>query len=545
MSGQVPAARPGFWARRRRYVAVALAWLPAVLVALPLLLVLWRAAQPAEAAWEQVVEHRLGGYLWHSAGLAAGVTLLALLLGVPSAWVVSVYEFPGRKVCEWALLLPLAVPGYVAALAYIDGLEKLVPFYLWVRKEHGLAAFRSVQAAAPWVFSILVLGATLYPYVFLSCRAAFARRAAGVIEAARVLGAGPRRVFWRIALPMARPGLAAGGGLVALEALNDVGVVSAFGLSTLTPGIFRVWGEGHLGMAMRLALLLLLFSVVAGLCEKAFRGRKRFVEDQGSGAVMTRRRLRSMGVARAWLACGVPLAVGFGLPAWRLLRWAWLSWGDIEWDVFRAAAWHSVSVAVLAGLVIVAGALLLEGSKRALGAPSLNMARRVAVLGYATPAALIAVGVAWIVSQISQQVPGLASLALSASILGLTLAQFIRYFAAAVQPLAAGFERVSGSLHEAARSLGASPLRALWQIDLPLVRPALLAGATLAFLDVFKELTMTLVLRPLNYETLTTLIFRLADQARVPEASIPALFLILCSLPGLIPLTHLLRQASR
>lgn len=539
------AARPGFWARRRRGAALVLAWLPAVLVALPLVLVFWRAVQPAGEMWEQVVEHRLSGYLWHSAGLAAGVTFLALLLGVPSAWMVSVYDFPGRKVCEWALLLPLAVPGYVAALAYIDGLEKVVPFYLWVRKTYGVPAFRTVQAVGPWVFSILVLGATLYPYVFLSCRAAFARRAAGVVEAARVLGAGSRRVFWRIALPMARPALAAGGGLVALEALNDVGVVSAFGLPTLTPGIFRVWGEGHLGVAMRLALLLLLFSIVAGLAEKVLRGRRRFAEEQGSGAVAARRRLGPAGVLRAWLACGVPLALGFGVPAWRLVRWAWLSWGDIEWDVFRLAAWHSLSVALLAGLIIVAGAFLLEGSKRALGAASLNTARRVAVLGYATPAALIAVGVAWLVSQTAQHVPGLASLALSSSIFGLTLAQFIRYLAAAVQPLAAGFERVSASFHEAARSLGASPLRALWHIDFPLVRPALLAGATLAFLDVFKELTMTLVLRPLNYETLTSLIFRLADQTRVPEASIPALFLILCSLPGLLPLTHLLRQASR
>ena len=327
--------------RWRETIGLALAWLPAVVVMLPLLVVVWRALQPSEQAWAQVVEHRLAGYLGHSAGLAVGVVLLALLFGISSAWVISVYEFRGRRTLEWAMLLPLAVPGYVAALAYVDGLEALAPVYVWVRTHHGIAAFRAAQSVAPWVLSIVVLAATLYPYVFLSCRAAFGRRAAGAVDAARMLGAGPRRIFWRIALPLARPAIAAGGSLVALETLNDVGVVAAFGLPTLTPGIFRVWGEGHPGVAMRLALLLLGFALLSGLVERLLRGRRSFAEN-AAGRAVPRQRLGWVGWLRVWLICGLPLALGLIFPGARLVRWAILSWDVIEWDVFTRAAGHSL-----------------------------------------------------------------------------------------------------------------------------------------------------------------------------------------------------------
>lgn len=520
--------------------ALWLGWLPALVVLLPLLAVGVRALAPAEAVWAQVVEHRLGGYAIHSAGLAAGVAVMALTFGIASAWVVSVYDFTGRRMLEWALLLPLAMPGYVAALTYVDWMPHLTPMYVWIRQNHGLEAFRAAQSAAPWVFSIMVLGSTLFPYVFLGCRTAFSRRAAGAVEAARVLGAGPTRVFWRVALPLARPAMAAGGGLVALEALSDVGVVTAFGLPTLTPGIFRVWGEGHPGVAMRLALLLLLVAIVGGLLERGLRGRRRF-DDEAVGEI-DRRRLGGLACLRAWILCGVPLVLGFILPASRLVRWAAASWERTEWDTFGRAAWHSVSVGFLAvGLVLLA-TLLVLGARRGWTTPSLSVAQRLAGLGYAAPAALVAVGVATVVAPLARWVPGLA---LSTSVFGLVLAASVRYLAAALNPVAAGWKRIPLSLHEAARTLGAGPVRALGTVDLPLLGPALVAAATLVFLDVFKELPMTLVLRPFDYETLATLIFRLADESRIPEIAIPSLCLVLGSLPVLIPLNRLLRHATR
>lgn len=517
-----------------------LGWLPALIVLLPLLAVGVRAVAPAEAMWAQVVEYRLAGYLVHSAGLAAGVTVLTLGFGVAAAWMVSVYEFRGRRTLEWALLLPLAMPGYVAALTYLDWLHQMTPVYIWVRDRHGIEAFRAVQQAGPWIFSIIVLGSTLFPYVFLSCRAAFGRRAAGAVEAARMLGAGPRRVFWRIALPMARPALAAGSGLAALEALNDVGVVTAFGLSTLTPGIFRVWGEGHPGVAMRLALLLLLVAVAGGVVERVLRGRRRF-DEEAIGEIV-RRPLSRLGTLRAWAICGLPFALGFALPASRLLRWAVASRDRTEWDTFARAALHSLTVAASAVALILLATLLVLGARRAWHAPSLAVAQRLAGLGYAAPAALIAVGVAAIVSELARTAPALA---LSTSAFGVVLAATVRYLAVALHPVAAGWKRIPPNLHEAARTLGAGPLRALRTVDFPLLRPAILAAATLVFLDVFKELPMTLVLRPFDFETLATLIFRLADEARIPEAAIPSLCLVLGSLPVLLPLNFLLRHATR
>jgi iron(III) transport system permease protein len=521
-----------------------LAWLPAILVLLPVLVVGWRAMQPAGDMWPQVVEHRLAGYLGYSAGLVLSVTALTLVFGISSAWVVSVYEFPGRRQLEWMMMLPIAMPGYVAALAYVDGLEKLTPLYVWVRTHHGLEAFRAVQSCAPWVFAILVLAATLYPYVFLSCRTVFARQALGMVEAARMLGASPARIFWRIALPLARPAAAAGGGLVALEALNDIGVVSLFGLPTLTPGIFRVWGEGHPGVAMRLALILLLFALVGGAAEWLLRGRRGF-SDAGVSGNVARRVLGVGGWLRAWIICAVPLTLGCLLPGTRLVRWMVQSWEVVEWEVFALAAGHSIFFAGSAVGWILLGTLLILGGRRALPARSLAVAQRVPIVGYASPAALVAVGVGFIASQAAGHFSFAAGLALSASTFGLVFAGFVRYLAVAMQPAAAGLARLTGDVHHAARTLGAGPLRALYKIDLPLIRPALISGATLAFVDLWKELPMTLVLRPFNYETLPTLVFRLADQARVPEAAVPALFLTMCSLIGLIPLNYLLRHFLR
>lgn len=530
--------------RWRRGLGVVLTWLPAMLVAVPMLVVVWRALGPADAAWAQVAEYRLAGYLGTSAGLAAGVAVVALLFGVPAAWMISIYEFRGRSWLEWVMLLPLAVPAYVAALSYVEVLEHLVPAYLWIRDRLGVEAFRGAQRAAPWALSIVVLAATLYPYVFLSCRAAFGGRASGAMEAARLLGASPRRVFWQVALPLVRPALAAGSGLVVLETLNDIGVVAAFGLPTLTPGIFRIWGEGYPGTAMRLALILMGFAIFSGVFEWLLRGRRRFA-DENSAAPAAREPAGRAKCALIWLVCGGPLLLGFLLPGTQLVRWAWLSWDVIEWGVFGRAALHSLIVAAIAVGAIMLGTVALVAGQRALRMPSLGIARRVAVLGYAAPSALVAVGVGFIISQLASRIPGAAAIALSASATGLVFAAFVRYLAVAVQPAAAGFERFSGAFHEAARVTGAGPLRTLWRIDLPLARPALFAGATLAFLDIFKELPTTLVLRPFDFETLPTLIFRLTDQARLPEASVPALTLVLCSLAGLVPLTRMMRHARR
>ncbi|HUF64122.1 MAG TPA: iron ABC transporter permease [Verrucomicrobiales bacterium] len=515
-------------------------WFIAGLVLLPVLVVVWRALEPAGEMWPQIVRNRLAGYLWQSAVLIVGVTFLAILFGVPAAWHVSVHDFPGRRIFEWALLLPLAMPGFVAALAYLDAVEGLIPFYVWIREHFGLEVFLLSQKITPWIFATGILAATLFPYVFLSCRGAFAREAAGSLEAARMLGAGNLRTFLTVAAPMARPAIAAGASLVAMETINDYGVVSAFGLQPLTPGIFRAWTEGYPGAAMRLAVILMAMALLFVSVERWQRGRRRFASDSAE-TPLARRRLRPAGALWAWTVCLLPLLLGFLIPAWRMLRWALHSPNPVEWAEHAVAAGNSLMLAAGSALLIILGAVVLVGSRRAFAGRSTFLAQRMGLLGYAFPSALVAVGVGAIVSTLSAQ-PGLGVFALSASVLGLIYAYFVRFLAVGIQPAAAGFETVSSSLHEAARTLGARPLRALLQVDLPLVRPALAAGATLAFIDVFKELTLTLVLRPFDFETLATRIYRLTGESRIPDAAAPGLFMVLISLIGLAPLTRLLRR---
>jgi iron(III) transport system permease protein len=527
----------------RRFV-VAGVWLPALLVLVPVLVVLWRAGLPGGEEWTHIFEDRLPGYLRQTLILVAGVTTLSIVFGVPAAWFVSTCRFPGRKFFEVAMLLPIAMPGFIAAVAYVDAFRGLIPFYIWIRKSFGVDAFLKTQEIMPWIFATVVLAATLFPYVYLSCRAVFARQAAGPLEAARLLGAGFFRRFLTIALPMARPAVAAGAALVAMEAVNDYGVVSHFGLSPLTPGVFRAWNEGQLVSAMRLALILMAVVIVLLAAERWQRGGKKFSSDSPD-MPLTRADVGITGTALAWLACGLPLVLGFVLPGWRLLRWTLASWDVMNWPDNLRAAGNSFMLASGAALLVVAGTIILVGGCRAYGGRWMLLARQTGILGYAYPSAMVAVGTGVLVSVLAFDVPGWAWLALSASTFGLFLAYFIRFLAVGIQPAAAAFERLPASLHEAGRMLGTGPLGTLRAVDLPLIRPALVAGATLAFIDVFKELTMTLVLRPFNFETLATLTFRLTDESRIPEAALPGLLMVAFGLLGLIPLIRLMRPTSK
>jgi iron(III) transport system permease protein len=523
---------------------VGLAWIPALGVLTTALVVFLRLVEPAGEAWAHLTALLLPTYIWHTLVLLILVVGVALILGIPTAWWVATTDFPGRNFFLWALLLPLAMPGYIAALAYVDALEGLVPVYIWVRQKFGVDAFLAVQDGARWLLAVMVLGSTLFPYVYLTSLASFSRQTTGTLEAARLLGAGSARRFWQVALPMARPAVAAGSSLVAFETLNDYGVVSYFGLSPLTVGVFRVWlSEGELNAAIRLATLLLILALAAVGMELAQRGRRGFDADPSDSRLARRVPGKFWGAAITAL-CLVPLAAGFFVPGYRLARWAVQSWEETDWSPTLEAAWHSFSLAAGSSLLIVASAVLMIGTQRALHARSLHLAKNIGLMGYAFPSALVAVGVGALLSFLATW-PGLGFLALSASATGLVFAYFVRFLAVGLQPVDAGFQRLTPSLHEAARTLGCGPWRAFRQVDLPLIWPSLLAAATLAFIDIFKELTLTLVLRPFNYETLATRIYRLTDESRIPEAATPALLLILLSLLGLIPLTHLrLRRAQ-
>lgn len=514
-------------------------WLPAVCVVVPLLIVAWRALGVADSSWARIVEYRLWGYLCGTVLLIALVVVLAIAIGVACAWLVSAYEFAGRRTLEWLLILPLGVPGFVAGAAYLDGFERLTPLYLWIRDHVGMEAFLLTQQLLPWIGAVLVLVVTLYPYVYMSCRASFAGQQADLIEAARTLGCGPARAFARIVLPVARPAIAAGAALVAMEAANDYGVVTLFGVSTLTPGVFRAWSEGSLVSAMRLALVLLTLVVFVLALECAQRGRRGFAGDTRERP-LARRHLAGFRAVPAWVVCGVPLILGFGWPVSRFLAWAVSALGITQWSGYGTALFNTLWIALIASAMVVVTAFWLTAGRRAYRLRGGDGVQNVSSLGYALPSALLAVGIGVLMSDLAI-VPGLGWLALSASAVGLVFAYWVRFLAVGIQPVAGGQARIASDLHAAARTLGQSPARTLWNIDFKLLMPAIAAAAILCFVDIFKELTLTLVMRPFDFETLATLTFRLSSEGRIPEASLPALVLIAGGMFGVAAIHRLLR----
>lgn len=519
-----------------------LGWFPAACVLIPLLLVAWRATGDGGAAWGRIVQYQLWGALGNTALLIFLVVTLTVVIGVASAWMVTAYDFKGRRALEWLLILPLGVPAFVAGAAYLDGFEKLTPLFLWIRENQGLEAFLFSQKLLPWVGAVLVLVVTLYPYVYMSCRATFARQQADQIEAARLLGSSQRRVFFRVVLPLARPAIAAGAALVAMETANDYGVVSLFGIKTLTPGVFRAWSEGSLVSAMRLAFILLTLVLFVMSIERAQRGRRGYAGNSRERP-LARTPLSPGQSIDAWLICGIPLLLGFAWPVLRFATWA-ISSGDFAngqeyFQAFFNTTWLSL---VASGLVVISALWLTAGSQawRLKGSRPMQ---QMASLGYAIPSALLAVGIGVLVSELAR-VQGLAWLALSASACGLVFAYWVRFMAVGIQPVASAQTGVTADYHDAARMLGASPLRALMRVDIKILRPALAAAAILCFVDIFKELTLTLVMRPFDFETLATLTFRLSSEGRIPEASLPALVLVAGGMLGVVAMNKLLRART-
>ena len=484
--------------------------------------------------------------------VAAGV----IVLGTTSAWLVAAYDFPGRRVFEWALLVPLAMPAYIVAYAYTDFLQFSGPVqsglraaFGWERGDYWFPEIRSVPGAA-FVFTV-----TLYPYVYLLARTAFLARTAAMADAARSLGCSPLRSWLHVNLPMARPAVAAGAALALMETVADYGAAAYFGLQTFTTAIYRAWFSlGDRMAAGQLATVLLVVVLVLMAFELRARGRARFVSAPNSARPAGRTRLRAGRGALAAFACCLPLAAGFFVPTAILVALAAPALPDL--DPGRYLQWlrHSLFLGTAAALILVAVALALAYAVRlaASGRPArvVALAARLMNLGYAVPGIVIAVGIlvplaafdnaldAWLKS-----VFGVGTgLLLTGSVAALLYAYVVRYFAVAFQPVEAGLARITPAMDASARSLGASPREVFARVHLPLLAPSLFAASLLVFVDVMKELPATLVLRPFNFDTLAVVAFQLAADERLGEAAIPSLTIVAV---GVLPVILLSRAIAR
>lgn len=495
----------------------------------------------------------LAGYartsLWLVVWVAAGVALT----GASTAAAVTLFEFPGRRVFEWALLLPLAMPAYVLAYAYTDFLQYSGPLQTSIRAWTGARGALWPDVRSLWG-AVFLFVLSLYPYVYLLTRTALAERGVPLMEAARLLGAGTGRRIREIALPLARPAVAAGVALALMETLADYGVGSYFGLTTFTTGIYRAWLSMNDGMAAaQLASILLLLVAGALWLETRARRRLRFVTSRGAGAVVEARPVVLRG-GRAGLAigvCAVPVLLGFVLPVGilaRLMLQEAAAGQGLPIDRFVQWSWTSFKLAGLAalmaaGLAVALGfALRLPGSR--FGAASLRSAARMVSLGYAVPGAVISIGILLPAGWLQSRWPasGVGAL-VTGTIFGLMYAYLVRFSAVALQSIEAGYARVPGSVDESARMLGTPRRRLFFALHLPLLQRSVWAAMLLVFVDVMKELPATLVLRPFDSDTLAVVAYQLARDERLGEAALPSLAIVAVGLLPVILLSRALRRS--
>lgn len=525
---------------------------PALLLALPVAMVFASLFSPQLDVWRHLRQTVLADYIVNSLVLAGGTGLGALLIGTSTAWLVSQYQFIGRRYLEWLLLLPLAVPAYIIAYTYTGMLDFAGPVQSWLREVFGWSfgdywfpEIRSLGGA------ILMLSLVLYPYVYMLARNAFSEQSASLLEASRTLGLSPRGHFWKVALPLARPAILTGMALAMMEAFADYGTVQYFGVPTFTTGIFRTWfGMGNAVAAAQLAALLTSFVLFLLLLEKWSRRKVRYYYQGQKHSAPARRRVGPARQLLLLVLCLLPVVFGFLLPAWQLSSWAFANWQRTLNGAFWQLVWNSFSLAAIAALLSVVLALIFAYARRLKQDPIVRLPVQLAALGYAVPGTVIAIGVMLPLAWFDQRIDLLAEqwfgirtgLLLSGTIVALLLAYSVRFLAVSLHGIEAGLERIKPNMDNAARSLGFSPWQVLRRVHIPLLRGSVLTALLLVFVDVLKELPATLILRPFNFNTLAVRAHELASDERLADAALPALAIVLV---GLLPVIILARSTER
>ncbi len=486
----------------------------------------------------------LPDYAWTSFVLCVCVAIGVTVVGAATASAVTLFDFPGRRFFEWALLLPLAMPAYVVAYAYTDFLQYAGPMQTGLRAAFGwqgrlLPDVRSLGGA------VLVFSVSLYPYVYLLARAALAERAAHLMEAARLLGAPLSRRIMRVALPLARPAIAAGMSLALMETLADFGVTSYFGIQTFTVGIYKAWlSMDNRIAAAQLATILLLVVVVLLRIERSAQSRLRFAATRGArSGDAAPIRLAGVCSVMAWLVCALPVALGFVLPVLFMLRPLVGSREPLQWDRFTGWAVNSITLAGISAILTTALAAALAFAVRRNPQLLTRLAVQLAGLGYAVPGAVIVVGLLLPVGWLQDRAPSLnAGYWVTATMLGVVWAYLVRFTAVALQSLQSGYTRIPASFDDSARMLGVTGAGLLARVHWPLLKRSFAAAALLVFVDVMKELPATLVLRPFNSDTLAVVTYQLARDERLGEAALPALALVMTGLLPVFLLSRTLRN---
>ncbi|HEU4476093.1 MAG TPA: iron ABC transporter permease [Methyloceanibacter sp.] len=522
---------------------------------LPIAAIALIALGPSGDTWPHLIANVLPGAVRRTIGLMAGVGALTLLIGTSTAWLVTMYRFPGRRYLQWLLLLPLAIPTYIIAYTYLELLD-----YSGVVQSTLRETFGWHDARAYWFpdirslgGAILVMSAVLYPYVYITARASFIAQSVCVLEVSRTLGRTASETFWQIALPLARPALAAGVALALMETLNDIGAVEFLGVRTLTVTIYDTWlDRNDLRGAAQIACVMLVFVFALLLIELALRAKRRFHHTTGKYRNLPEERLTGIRGGLAALVCTLPVLFGFALPGSILLHDALAHLAQGLSPAFWRAASNSLMLAGVASVLAVCFAVVLAYARRQTRSALIQGASTLPAISYALPGTVLAIGLLIplagfdnLLDSTMRSVFGISTgLVLSGTALAIVLAYTIRFLAASLGAVEGGLSKVSRNIDAAARTLGATVSETLFKVHLPLLRPALGAAALLVFVDSMKELPATLLLRPFNFDTLATQVFTLASLYRYEEAGLSALTIVLVSIAPVL-LLHGIIVGSR
>ena len=546
----VPKPPPRPWSEK---LLAGAALVTGLALALPVLTIIILAFMPTENVWPHLVSTVLPGYVMRTLLLMAGVGLITFVVGTAVAWLVTMCRFPLRPLFVWASLLPLAMPGYIVAYAYVDFLSYAGPLQTWLRglfgwsrpSDYWFPEIRSLGGA------IVVLSMVLYPYVFLTARASFLRQPATQLEVARALGRTPWGAFRNVALPLARPGIAVGVTLALMECLNDIGAAGFFGVRTLTLGVYTTWlSQGNLGGAAQISAVMLLFIFVLVWVERTARRKQSFVLPS------QRPRQPDLIVLNGWqrilavIVCSLPILVGFVVPALILLNFALPRLDDALSVTYLKAVYHSLLLAGLAALIAVVLGLVLGYANRTMRSRFTGNIIRIASMGYAIPGTVLGIGVLIPLAAFDNALDSFlretfnvsTGLLLSGTITAVVFAYVVRFLAVSFGAIESGLQKVTPNVAAAARTLGRGPISAFFEVHLPLLRPALVAAGLLVFVDCMKELPATLILRPFDFETLATTVFMLASLDQLEESALPALTIVLAGLLPVILLSRTLRE---
>ncbi|MGI9484152.1 MAG: ABC transporter permease [Hyphomicrobiales bacterium] len=517
------------------------------IVGLPLVSLVVIAFGAEQNIWPHLLSTVLPGAVRTTIFLMVGVGVLTTIVGTGTAWLVTMYRFPGAGLFKWLLLIPLAVPTYLSAFSYME----LWDYSGWVQS--ALRAMFGWQSARDYRFpeirslggAVFVMSFVLYPYVFLTARASFIQQSVCLLEAGRVLGRTPWGVFTAVGLPLARPAIVAGVTLALMECLNDIGAVEYFGVNTLTVSVYSTWLErGSLAGAAQIACVMLVFVLALLWAERASRKRQHFHHTTGRYREIAAPELSGWVKYGAMLACALPILLGFVMPSVVLVEATIIFWESVFETSFWIALRNSVVLAGFAALFAVAIGLMLAFSNRLIGTPLIRFATRFASIGYAVPGTILAIGMLIPMAGLDNAIDGFSrsafeistGLILSGTAFAIIFTYVVRFLAISHGAIDSGYAKLSPHLDFAARTLGRTATGTLREVHLPLLKPALGAAALLVFVDSMKELPATLLLRPFNFDTLATHVYTLASLDMFEEAAPAALMIVLA---GTLPVVFL------